>query len=69
MLTPRSLAAERTHRLMRCRKLFTAALAEYEQSIQDQLDKISAVRAAVLHNEEKIGKLMAGVMNVAASAP
>ncbi|XP_037068351.1 TRAF3-interacting protein 1-like isoform X1 [Pollicipes pollicipes] len=46
-----------------------AAMAEYEQSIQDQLDKISAVRASVLYNEEKIYKMMAGVMNVAAAAP
>ncbi|KAF0297122.1 TRAF3-interacting protein 1 [Amphibalanus amphitrite] len=46
-----------------------AALSEYEQSIQDQLDKISAVRASVLNNEMKIAKMMAGVMNVAASAP
>lgn len=36
-------------------------LAELEQLVRDQQDKICAVKASILRNEEKIQKLVCGI--------
>uniref|UniRef100_A0A673T176 TRAF3-interacting protein 1 n=1 Tax=Suricata suricatta TaxID=37032 RepID=A0A673T176_SURSU len=46
-----------------------AELAELEQLIRDQQDKICAVKASVLRNEEKIQKLVRGIASSSRSAP
>lgn len=38
-----------------------AELAELEQLIKDQQDKICAVRSNILKNEEKIQKMVTGI--------
>lgn len=38
-----------------------AELAELEQLVRDQQDKICAVKASILRNEEKIQKLVYGI--------